>query len=71
MLIDISDSGMTSRDFAIRLLRQHNVAVAPGSCFGSATANYIRLSLASSEENIIAGIEGICKMLGTASTTTA
>ncbi|WP_066873435.1 pyridoxal phosphate-dependent aminotransferase [Clostridium mediterraneense] len=46
-----------SMDFATKLLEKENVVVIPGVAFGK--DNYIRLSYATSEENIITGIERI------------
>ncbi|MGL4654311.1 MAG: pyridoxal phosphate-dependent aminotransferase [Sarcina sp.] len=44
-----------SMDFAARLLEEKNVVVIPGSAFGK--DNYIRLSYATSEENILRGLK--------------
>ena len=46
-----------SIDFASKLLATKNVVVIPGSAFGK--DNYIRLSYATSEENIVNGLERI------------
>jgi aspartate aminotransferase/aminotransferase len=37
------------------------VAVAPGSGFGSVSAEYIRISLAASEDEIERGVREICQ----------
>jgi len=42
------------------LLRERNVTVAPGSNFGSVAENYVRISLAASEEEIVRGVHEIC-----------
>jgi aspartate/methionine/tyrosine aminotransferase len=59
MLIDISKSGLAPLDFALRLLEQHGVAVAPGEVFGPAGHESIRVSLANTAENIGRGLEEI------------
>jgi aspartate aminotransferase len=48
------------RDFALNLLRERNVAVASGSGFGTAAQNYVRISLAASDEEIERGVRAIC-----------
>ncbi len=48
------------RQFAFDLLRERNVAVAPGSCFGTVATHHVRISLAASEEEIERGIKEIC-----------
>jgi aspartate aminotransferase/aminotransferase len=42
--------------FAEALIRERSVALAPGAAFGPATQNYVRISLASSQETLRAGI---------------
>ncbi len=63
LLIDITSTGMDSRDFAFRLLDEKKVAVAPGSTFGEMSKNHIRVSFASSEESIQEGTKRICEMI--------
>jgi len=48
------------RQFAFDLLRERNVAVAPGSCFGTVATHHVRISLAASEEEIERGVKEIC-----------
>ncbi len=48
------------RQFALDLLRERNVAVAAGNNFGSVAENYVRISLAASEEDIERGVREIC-----------
>ena len=59
-LIDISSTGMDSDIFADLLLREHQVAVAPGATFGTIASKYIRVSLAAEENVVIEGLERIC-----------
>ena len=63
LLIDISSTGMDSRDFTVQLLKEKRVAVAPGSTFGEVSRGHIRISIASSDENIREGLERLCEMI--------
>jgi aspartate aminotransferase len=63
ILIDVSGPGGTGRrgrQFALDLLRERNVAAAPGSTFGSVAENYVRVSLAASDDEIVRGVREIC-----------
>jgi len=51
--------GLSSTDFANRLLEEELVAVVPGSAFGS--EGYIRLSYATSDEVILKGLERLAR----------
>jgi aspartate aminotransferase/aminotransferase len=42
------------------LLRERTIAVAPGTTFGSVAENYMRISLAASNEEIEHGIREMC-----------
>ncbi|MGQ9598540.1 MAG: pyridoxal phosphate-dependent aminotransferase [Anaerolineae bacterium] len=55
-MADVSRSGMDSRTFAFKLLEEAQVAVAPGTAFGETARNYVRISLASSQEDLEEGI---------------
>lgn len=57
--INIKKFGLSSNDFAMRLLKEHKVVVAPGFGFGENGEGFIRLSYATSVENIIKGCERI------------
>jgi aspartate aminotransferase len=46
-----------------RLLREHGVAVRPGSEYGAGGEGHIRLSYAASRDNIRVGVEGLAKAL--------
>ncbi len=62
-LIDVtSPNGIQrrGRQFALDLLYKSNVAVAPGSGFGSVAEHYVRISLAASDEEIERGVREIC-----------
>lgn len=49
---NISRFGMTSEEFATRLLHQEKVAVVPGSAFGGCGEGYLRISYAYSIDNL-------------------
>ncbi len=48
----IADSGLSSDQFAERLLHEQHVAVVPGSAFGSSGEGYVRASLATSYDDL-------------------
>lgn len=57
--VDVSATGMDGDEFADRLLKEKYVACIPGSKLGNACKNFIRLSYATSEENIREGLKRI------------
>ncbi|MDR0533443.1 MAG: pyridoxal phosphate-dependent aminotransferase [Verrucomicrobiales bacterium] len=61
-LIDISKTGMGSVEFSEKLLEQQKVAVVPGVAFGD--DNTIRISYATSLDNIEQGLARIKKFVG-------
>jgi aspartate/methionine/tyrosine aminotransferase len=54
--VDVSSMGIPSRELAMRLLDERNVAVAPGSAFGERGEGFLRVSLASSPDSITEGL---------------
>jgi len=54
---DISSTGLTSRDFAMRLLEEKKVAVVPGPAFGPSGEGFVRCSYATSLEQIKIAME--------------
>lgn len=64
-LIDVRDrSGRVSRkgsQFSLDLLREYNVMVTPGSSFGATTGDFVRISLAASDEDVEYGVRAICE----------
>ncbi|HYT33671.1 MAG TPA: aminotransferase class I/II-fold pyridoxal phosphate-dependent enzyme, partial [Ktedonobacteraceae bacterium] len=63
VLVDVSSRNGTERrgrQFALDLLRERNVAVAPGSGFGSVAEEFVRISLAAPDEEIERGVREIC-----------
>ena len=57
IMADISPSGLDSRSFAFELLRKKGVSVAPGSAFGEVGKDAVRISLASSDQDLREGVE--------------
>ena len=55
-MADISPSGLRARDFAFSLLRERGVSVAPGTAFGQVAKGAVRISLASSEQDLKEGV---------------
>jgi aspartate aminotransferase len=54
--VDVSGSGLGAREFALELLAEESVAVAPGTAFGSVGQHHVRLSLAASDADLTAGV---------------
>jgi aminotransferase len=52
LFVDIRRTGLTSRDFALRLLDEQRVAVVPGTAFGACGEGFIRCSYATSMDEI-------------------
>jgi aspartate aminotransferase len=61
--IDVGAAGLPSRELAMRLLDERNVAVAPGTAFGERGQGFVRISLASSAENITAGLHRLVDLV--------
>ena len=63
LMIDIAASGMDSHDFAVRLLEEKRVAVAPGKTFGKMCADHVRISIAAEDAHIRRGVTAICELV--------
>ncbi len=55
----ISKFGMTSEEFATRLLREQKLAVVPGTAFGASGEGFVRISYAYSIDNLKMGLQRI------------
>ncbi len=55
----IKSTGMTSEEFAGRLLKEQKVAVVPGDVFGECGAGYLRCSYATSREELVEALARI------------
>lgn len=62
---NISRFGMTSEEFARRLLQEQRVAVVPGDAFGKCGEGFLRISYAYSIENLKVALEKIQKFIDT------
>ncbi len=60
ILVDISRSGLDSRSFALALLEEKEVAVAPGTAFGGAGCHLVRVSMATEKDLLIEGVNRLC-----------
>ena len=60
----IKEFGMSSEEFATRLLKEEKVAVVPGDAFGESGAGFIRISYAYSLENLKEAMARISRFLG-------
>ena len=56
IMADVGKSGLDSRDFAFDLVKTKQVAVAPGTAFGGSARKAVRISLASSPQDLSVGI---------------
>lgn len=59
----IKKFGMTSEEFATRLLSEQKLAVVPGTAFGASGEGFVRISYAYSIENLKVGLERIQKFI--------
>lgn len=67
MFASLKKTGLSSLDFARRLLKEEKVAVVPGTAFGKEFDDYLRISYASSLDNLkeaLSRIEGFLKKRG-------
>src|SRR5438093_8050520 len=55
-MADIAPSGLEARDFSFTLLREKHVSVAPGTAFGEVGKRAVRISLASSDQDLREGV---------------
>ena len=56
---NITNTGISSQEFANRLLEENGVATVAGESFGKEGSGYIRLSFANSKDNIAEGLNRI------------
>ncbi len=63
LFVNIRGSGLSSEAFAMRLLEEGRVALAPGSAFGPSGEGYVRISYASSIANLQKGIARIAAFM--------
>ena len=61
---NVAKFGLTSRDFALQLLREEKVAVVPGSAFGACGEGFVRCAYATSMENIKEAMTRLKRFIG-------
>ena len=59
----IKKFGMTSEEFATRLLQEEKVAVVPGDAFGKCGEGYLRISYAYSIDNLKTALDRVEKFV--------
>jgi aspartate aminotransferase len=62
--VDIRETGLDSTTFAANALEQAHVAVVPGVAFGQAGEGHVRLSFATSDENLTKAVDRLGVYLG-------
>jgi len=60
----IASTGLTSKEFSLRLLREKKVAVVPGTAFGPSGEGYVRCSFATGMDQIKIAMERIAEFCG-------
>ncbi len=60
----IESTGLTSKEFAVQLLEQQNVACVPGTAFGDAGEGFLRCCFAASMDEIEQAVERMAKFVG-------
>ena len=60
----IREFGMTSDEFATRLLKEEKVAIVPGTAFGDCGEGYLRISYAYSIDNLKKALGRLEKFVG-------
>jgi len=55
-MADVTPSGLGAREFAFKLLAEKGVSVAPGTAFGEVAEGAVRISLASSDDDLREGV---------------
>ncbi len=60
----ITSTGLTSREFSMRLLQEHKVAVVPGTAFGPSGEGHVRCSFATGLDQIKVAMERMAVFVG-------
>ena len=63
MMVNIACCGMDSEEFALKLLAEEHVAVAPGGTFGQSAKQMIRISCGTEMEELCEGIRRMCRFI--------
>jgi aspartate/methionine/tyrosine aminotransferase len=62
-MIDISGAGMSDVEFVSRMITERRVAIVPGSAFGPGSSNFVRISLAASDDDLKTGISRLAEAI--------
>src|SRR5579864_8328536 len=62
-MADVAPSGLQARDFSFSLLGEKGVSVAPGTAFGQVAKDAVRISLASSDEDLREGVRRLAEFV--------
>ena len=60
---DICPTGLTSREFSLRLLEEQKVAVVPGTAFGADGEGFVRCSYATAMDQIKIAMDRTAKFV--------
>ena len=63
VFVDVSSTGLSGEEFALKLLKGYGVAVVPGAAFGAGGERFVRLSYATSMDKLRIAVERIGRML--------
>jgi aspartate aminotransferase len=63
IIADVSPSGLDGRAFALRLLREERVSVAPGTAFGEVSSHAVRIVLACTESDLREGVARLSRLV--------
>jgi aminotransferase len=60
---DVRPTGLSSEEFAMRLLKDYGVACVPGEAFGPCGNGFVRMSYATALNQLARAVERMAKML--------
>lgn len=63
IMVDIACCDMDSEEFALKLLAEDKVAVAPGGTFGKSASQMIRISCGTDMEDLKEGVRRLCRFI--------
>ena len=64
LFVDVRGTGLSSKDFAMRLLEEERVAVVPGEAFGPGGEGFVRCSYATSLDRLEVAAERMLRFVG-------
>jgi len=64
LFVDVRGTGLSSKEFALRLLEEEQVAVVPGGAFGPGGEGFVRCSYATALDRIEVAAERIVRFVG-------